>query len=41
MGSRYGMLGLNRKVVKLVGHATDWKEHFIEEKELLNSLEGE
>ena len=35
------MLGLNRNVVKLVGHANNWKELFKEEKTLLNRLVGE
>jgi len=35
------MLGLNKDVVKLVGHANNWKELFSVEKALLNSLVGE
>ena len=35
------MLGLNRNVVKLVGHANNWKELFRVEKDLLNALVGE
>ena len=35
------MLGLNKDVVKLVGHANNWKELFRSEKDLLNSLVGE
>jgi len=35
------MLGLNKDVVKLVGHANNWKELFRVEKAILNSLVGE
>jgi GrpB-like predicted nucleotidyltransferase (UPF0157 family) len=35
------MLGLNKDVVALVEHATNWKELFKEEKDLLNTLVGE
>jgi len=35
------VLGLNKDVVKLVGHTNNWKELFRVEKDLLNSLIGE
>jgi GrpB-like predicted nucleotidyltransferase (UPF0157 family) len=41
MESRFGMLGLNRNVVALVKHASNWTELFGEEKNLLNALVGE
>ncbi|WP_346014184.1 GNAT family N-acetyltransferase [Sporosarcina sp. E16_8] len=34
------MLGLNKGEVRLVPHATDWEEDFIEEKELLSEAIG-
>ena len=34
------MLGLNKGEVRLVPHAADWEENFIEEKELLSEAIG-